>query len=102
MIDLLFVALFSGTTAAGVTVAVRALPFVNRWVQHGTKPWACDVCMSFWTTAAVTGAWSAIHMDYSLLYAAGPAYPVTMWVLRKITDHHGVVPGLPELEDTDA
>lgn len=101
MTDLLLVAVFCGTTAAGFIVAVRALPFVNRWVKAAKKPWACDVCMSFWSTGAAALVWSGIVGDYTLLYAAGPAYPVTMWVLRQITAPSSL-PELPPLEDSDA
>jgi len=31
---------------------IRALPPFRGWVARGTKPWACDLCMSWWTSIA--------------------------------------------------
>jgi hypothetical protein len=89
-----------GATAAGVVVAVRALPPVQRRMWAAQKPWACDICMSFWTTGLVALLAAAWRQDEALVILCGPAYPWALWVLRKITDPHGPPP-LPELEDTD-
>jgi hypothetical protein len=102
MDELLYIALLAvllGATSAGLTVMVRAMPFVARWVDAGKKPWACDVCMTLWVTAALAAETAWHYGDATLLTAFGPAYPWAMWVLRKITDHHGFPP-LP-LEDSD-
>ena len=98
--ELLLWGLGLGATAAGVTVAVRALKPVKKRMRAQQKPWACDVCMAFWTTAAVTTAVAAWRWDLGLVAAAGPAYPVALWTLRKLTDPVGPPP--PPLEDSDA
>jgi hypothetical protein len=50
--DLVVVALF----AAGLTHILRALPPFRVWVFRGVKPWACDLCMSWWGAVLATGA----------------------------------------------
>jgi hypothetical protein len=91
-------ALLLGATSAGFTEAVRALPWVYRQMLAQKKPWACDVCMSFWSTAGLTLGLVAWQHDVALLAAAGPAYPWALWVLRKISEPHGPPP-MPPLED---
>ena len=63
MTELLLIAVFYGTTSAGITVALRALRPIAARVQEAQKPWACDVCMSFWTTAFVATTWTAYAGD---------------------------------------
>jgi hypothetical protein len=98
-LDILAWALAVGATAAGLTVAVRALPPVQRWMFQRQKPWACDVCMSFWTTAAVGGALAIAKHDPSLLLACGPAYPWALQVLHTLTEPRNPPPMMPTLEE---
>ena len=88
-----------GATAAGCTAAVRRLPPIDRRVQAAKKPWACDICMCFWTTVLLGTVAAAASQDPILVVCCGPAYPWSLWVLRKITDPVGPPPML--LEDTD-
>lgn len=46
--DVVLVGLF----AAGFTQVVRALPYFRDLVFRGVKPWACDLCMSWWGSLA--------------------------------------------------
>lgn len=57
------------------------------------KPWACDICMSFWTLVLLT---PLLHMD--LWPAVGPAYPWTLYLLRKLQEPMNP-PNLPPLEE---
>lgn len=68
-------------TVPGVVLALRALPPIARRTEAGIKPWSCDICMCFWTTAflALCVAWD--ERSYALLYAAGPAYTVALGIL---------------------
>jgi hypothetical protein len=90
--------LLLGATSAGVTTAVRALPVVYSWMLERKKPWACDICMSFWTVALITLGLALWQRDETLLVTAGPAYPWALWVLRKTSEPHGPPP-MPPLED---
>lgn len=55
---------------------VRALPPFRGWVQRQLKPWACDLCMSFWSAVAwntgLTIYWRA-ELSPSMWAAAGGA-----------------------------
>jgi len=96
--ELLSWSVFLGLTSAGVTIAVRALPPVQRWMFARVKPWACDVCMSFWTTGIV-GLGASLHLqDAGLLFACGPAYPLALWTLGKLSEPKGPPP-MPPLEE---
>ncbi len=92
-------ALLLGATAAGMTAAVRRVPSINRRVQAEQRPWACDICMCFWTTALLGAGAAVARWDPVLVVCCGPAYPWSLWVLRKITDPIGPPPML--LEDSD-
>lgn len=48
--NLLVTILVASLGAVGLTVAIRAVPPFSRWNEKGVKPWACDLCMSFWGT----------------------------------------------------
>jgi hypothetical protein len=61
------------------------------------KPWACDVCMGFWTTGAAAAGLAVIQNDAWALLSAGPAYPVALWILRKLGEPQ--LPPLPPLRE---
>ena len=96
---ILFWSLLIGATSAGMTVAVRALPFVQRRIEALQKPWACDICMSFWSVGLLSVG-LAVWQGPELLVSCGPAYPWALWVLRRVTEPRE--PVLPALEDSDA
>lgn len=96
--DTLAWALGVGSSAAGMTVAVRALPSVQHKMLERVKPWACDVCMGFWTTAIVVLGLAAWQHDARLLVVSGPAYPWALWVLRKTGEPTGPPP-MPPLDE---
>ncbi|MFQ5339971.1 MAG: hypothetical protein ACE5F6_00335 [Anaerolineae bacterium] len=86
-----------GATAAGFVSAVRGLPWVQRAIMDRRKPWACDVCMGFWTTGAVTVGLAYVLNDIWALLWAGPAYSVALWILRKLGEPQ--LPPLPPLRE---
>lgn len=93
MLELLITSIIVGATAAGFALAVRALPGVSRWVSEGTKPWACDICLGFWSTCLVALVyWVASGI---VLASVGPAYPVCLGVLRWLSEPKHV-PMFPE------
>jgi len=98
--ELLLRALFVGLSAAGLVVFLRALSLFQKLVQEQKKPWACDVCMSFWSTFLLTAA--TFRFDGVLaLEAAAPGFAVTLLILRKLTEPLRPPPKLPELEDSE-
>lgn len=92
-LTLLIWAAVLGPTAAGVVLALRALPWVQKAIMARTKPWACDICMGFWTTGILALGLGAY--DMKLLLVAGPAYPFALWILRKLQEPAA----LPPLEE---
>lgn len=100
MVQLLLTwALYVGPTAAGLIVALRAVPWVGKKLEAATKPWACDACMGFWTVGLTVMLVVAATRDRALLFGAGPAYPLCLWVLRQVTARGNVA--LPMLEPED-
>lgn len=88
-----------GLTAAGAIQVIRALPLVRSWVMRGTKPWACDLCMSWWLSLAA-GAVGVVGSGPEWGCTVLPAVAVSMWVTGRMKP----VPdagAMPELEDTE-
>lgn len=69
-------------TVPGFVRAIRALPFVDRWVMRGIKPWACDICMCFWSTGLWVSGIALLARDPYLLLACGPAYTLALMLLE--------------------
>jgi hypothetical protein len=45
-----------GLSAVALTKCIRALPPFAGWTLDLKKPWACDICMSFWGVVLLSGA----------------------------------------------
>jgi hypothetical protein len=90
-----------GSTAPGVAIVVRALSAVEKLVLEGKRPWACDVCLSWWMVAATTLVAGLAAHDLEVLWAAGPAYPLAYkllgWLSQPVSS-----PGFPELAELPA
>ena len=88
-----------GTTAPGVAIVLRALPAIERLVLEGTRPWACDVCLSWWCAAVTTLVAAFASHDLEVLWAAGPAYPFAYKLLVWFSQPTSVPPpAFPEPE----
>ncbi len=84
MVTYLLATAFIALTVPGLVLAVRALPPVLRWVEAGVKPWSCDVCLSFWASAALgIGAANAFG-DWRYALCASPAYTVALGLLSHL------------------
>mgnify|MGYP001559777680 FL=1 len=76
--------------AAGLTLVLRAAPFIRGAVFRGTKPWACDLCMSWWGSCAGgivalgAGLWGTFGAATIVTWLLGTfaTVPVSMLVLR--------------------
>ncbi len=92
-----------GSTAPGVAIVVRALSAVEKLVLEGKRPWACDVCLSWWMVAATTLVAGLAAHDLEVLWAAGPAYPLAYkligWLSQPVSSPP---PGFPELAEPPA
>lgn len=92
-------------SAAGFVVALRALPPVEKMMFRRVKPWACDLCMSFWCTLIVGCVIAILSGDRVALAAAAPSVALCMLLLRTLTAPRGAPPmpkTLPELEEDDS
>ena len=94
MIDLLVWTVLVACSIPGIVQAVRALPWVSQRVFENVKPWACDICMSFWIGAFVTSGAAAIAHDLVVLAVAPPAYTLALLLLRALQAPHGEAPPL--------
>lgn len=84
MLPYIYAWVFVALTAPGVIVAIRALPWVERKMMAGVKPWACDICMSFWTVAWLCSIAAALLGDWRFCFTAGPAYSSVLWLLGQL------------------
>jgi len=75
---------FVALTAPGIIVAIRALPWVEKQMMAGVKPWACDICMSFWTVAALCTCAAVWLEEWRFCFTAGPAYSSALWLLGQL------------------
>jgi len=81
---LIHYALLLGFSAATLITLFRAIPLGQWLVKTGKKPWACDVCMSFWAVLiAVLGAGNGQLIPWSDLWTAIPAYIVCLWFIKQ-------------------
>lgn len=81
-------------TVPGFVFAVRALPWVARQVDAAVKPWACDICMGFWSTGIFSLVAVALSRDPWMLLVAGPAYTTALLVLSFLERPTGAPPPL--------
>lgn len=103
LIPFLIVTTLVALSVPGVVVAVRALPPVQRLVDRGVKPWACDICSCFWITAllvfGLAAAVALLGADrwWIALAVAPPAYTLSLLLLRVVQAPHSAPP-MPDLE----
>lgn len=78
-------ALMIGMAAASMVVVFRSIPPGSRLTATGKKPWACNICMSFWFTIITTlVSFSFRRLSFEEFWLAVPAYIVCLWLLGQI------------------
>lgn len=78
--------LLLGMTSASLVTIFRAIP-PGSWLVKKGKPWACDICMSFWMTWGVGLAASFLGLiDAPELLLSVPAYIVCLWLLKQTSE----------------
>lgn len=99
ILQVIAAALLIGMSAAAVPPVLRALPFISDWTARGIKPWACDLCMSFWSTVLSTLIWS---WTTGLLWFSGfGAFIVTFAIVRHNSEAIGQPPDLALLDSAE-
>lgn len=80
-------AVLLGLGSVAVTRCVRALPPFSSWVVRAIKPWACDICMTFWAVVVLAAvAWLLQAAAWQTLVLAGPcAWTIGFAVLRPLS-----------------
>ena len=81
----IFVAiLVAALGSVGFTVALRAVPPFSTWNENGVKPWACDLCMSFWCTLWFCSA-QTVNVSYAeAAFAWMPAFALAYGIVQRI------------------
>lgn len=79
-----FITVAVALTVPGFVLAVRALPHVDKLVLAGVKPWSCDVCMCFWSTALFSVIAASWMREPLYAACAGPAYTVALLILSHL------------------
>lgn len=94
MAELLQLTALLALAAFSLTEVVRKLPMIELRVLAGVRPWACDHCMSVWSTLAVVAAAGVSGAAFwsDLAMAAAPAAGATLLLLLWI---HTLTPPLP-------
>lgn len=90
-----------GLSAAGFVQLVRVIPPGPRMVARGTKPWACDLCMSWWTALVVAMVLSGAVRDLTWLAVVPGAFFVSLFVTARLYPAPSGGPGaMPPLEES--
>lgn len=88
-------------SAAGLIQLLRQIPWVQRQMLAGHKPWVCDLCMSWWTSLIAGAAWC--FLDGTPGKAIFPAFALTLLVTHILgapTSEYNVE-DIPELEEPE-
>ena len=73
--------------AVSLVSIIRALLPARLLAQ---KPWSCDLCIGFWTTAALCGAWTVVAairdrvIGLDRLLVAFPAHGLVLLILARL------------------
>jgi len=80
------VAIIAGMSAVGVTLVLRELPPFSRWNEQDVKPWACDLCMSFWCSAVCLGVARATSQisNAEVILSWMPAFVVAFFLVQRV------------------
>lgn len=83
---ILLATIVAGLGAVGITLVLREVPPVSRWNEQGVKPWACDLCMSFWCSLLCLGVGRGFGQVTSAeaFLAWMPAFVVAFWVVQRV------------------
>ena len=81
----------------GAVLVIRALPGVGRLVLEAKKPFACDLCMSWWTSIAICGIASWLFQDLLWFVCVLPSVATGVWTLGRMypAPSGGSFPPLP-------
>ena len=93
---LLFVVM--GLGAFWLTGVARKLPRIEVAAMAGVKPWACDACMSFWSTMMLVGLHYWLTRELAVLHYFGAA-GLCMYLLETLAPPMPWLPPPPARPD---
>jgi hypothetical protein len=91
--DILWLSALSALGSVGLTIIIRNAPVVRGWVAEAKKPWACNVCMPFYTSAAMI----AIPVTQSGDWRYATAFPATYALAYLLLENMSKPPGPPQI-----
>ena len=89
--------LFVAWSTVGAVLVIRALPGVEKLVLQGKKPFACDLCMSWWTSILISGFLALLFYDPIWFIGVLPSVAAGVWILGRMypAPQGGSFPPLP-------
>lgn len=88
-----------GLSAAGLVQLVRVVPPGPKMVQRGTKPWACDLCMSWWSAVLLVAVACAMDPAWALVLPG--SFFVSLFLTARLYPAPSGGPGaMPPLEES--
>ena len=104
LLELLVAVFLVAATAVGATVALRKAPLISGWNEMGVKPWACDLCMTFWLTGILCAF--AVFVPYETrpeaIGAWMPSFALAYTWLVRITPMPEPFAGIPDEPPTSS
>lgn len=99
-LDILLWTGIAGLGAVGLTVIIRNTPGITSLVQQAKKPWACNVCMPLYTSAAMVALpwWWTGDWHYAAAYPG--AYALAYTMLERMSRPPGPPPQFELPEDS--
>ena len=99
LIELALFALLTAATSVGLALVLRQVYPVSAWNERGIKPWACDLCLTFWLTGLCCG-WGAV-VELERLWAWMPAFALAYPWLARVNPmpDDDADPGIPKEEE---
>ena len=83
--DLVLWTLLAALGAVGLTTILRHAPIIRGQVAQAKKPWACDVCMPFYTVPLFLAIPITLIGNWEYAVAALPAYALAHVTLSQMS-----------------
>lgn len=101
-LDLLLWSFLVALAATGLTIILRNAPVIRGWMFELRKPWACNVCMPLYTSAALLAPMAYQTRDWSLGFVYLGAYFLSHITLEGMSRPPAAgPPPIPQLLDLD-
>ncbi len=101
--DILVWAVVLGLSSVAFTKCLRAVRPVAKWTLDAKKPWACDICMSFWGVLLLSGGLYGLWRESLAMqpFVTMVAWCVSYFGLQKLSEPMTRFELPPPLEDSE-